>query len=281
MFSDSEVDIDKKFAIQDNLVEKLKGDIFTPKTDSIHSVLKNMKKFKYNEENIEDEIDNVFFYENFLVKLNQSKSKPETVEIKTYNSQKNVVSKKGKLSHKLSPSKEKLVIVNNNKSTVKTRHNKVTFSNYSQPLTHINNHINTNIRPREKISSLKISEGTPGKKEERKEKLKVGRQKSSNSLSFVPTKEGEKNYLNVQDLDKCHSINKSKSHLSGISEQKEKTDNSKILPINNNNVNINPTKNNNSNNALSSNNSEETKKGEFIFPKKKKRFAFFCCIPIN
>lgn len=281
MFSDSEVDIDKKFAIQDNLVERLKGDIFTPKMDTMQSVMKKIKKFKYNEENIEDEIDNVFFYENFLVNLNQSKSKAETVEIKTYNSQKNVLSKKGKMSHKLNPSKEKILIVNNNKSTVKTRHNKVTFSNYSPPVTNINNHAITNIRPREKISSLKISESTPSKKEERKEKLKVSRQKSNNSLSFVPTKSNDKNYLNTQDLDKCHSISKSKSHLSGISEQKEKTENSKILPTNNNNINMNPTHNNNSNNALSSNNSEITKKGEYIIQKKKKRFSFFCCLPIN
>ena len=47
MFSDSEVDIDKKFAIQDNLVEKLKGDIFTPKTDTMQSVMKKIKKFKH------------------------------------------------------------------------------------------------------------------------------------------------------------------------------------------------------------------------------------------
>ena len=279
MFSDSEVDIDKKFAIQDNLVEKLKGDIFTPKTDTMQSVMKKIKKFKYNEENIEDEIDNVFFYENFLVNLNHSKSKAETVEIKTYNSQKNVVSKKGKMSHKLNPPKEKILIVNNNKNTVKTRHNNVTFSNYSPPVTNINNHAITNIRPREKISSIKISEGTPSKKEERKEKLKVSRQKSNNSLSFVPTKPSDKNNPNIQSLDKCHSINKSKSHLSGISEQKEK-DNSKILP-NNNNINMNPTHNNNSNNALSSNNSEITKKGEYIIQKKKNRFSFFCCLPIN
>ena len=77
------------------------------------------------------------------------------------------------------------------------------------------------------------------------------------------------------------SFSRQRKILSVISEQKEKTENSKILPTNNNNINMNPTHNNNSNNALSSNNSDITKKGEYIIQKKKKRFSFFCCFPIN
>ena len=76
MLSDSEVEVDKQFAIRNNIVDKLKEDIFIPKTYTNHlSEKKRIKQKKYSEEDIENEIDNKFFYDNFLVNLNHSKEK--------------------------------------------------------------------------------------------------------------------------------------------------------------------------------------------------------------
>ena len=94
MLSDNEDEnaIDKNFAIQNNLGDKLKGDIFTPKTFHSFKPKKNKKIKNQNEEL--NEADNVFFYENFLISLNQKTTHPDANKVKTFNSQKNIHPKK-------------------------------------------------------------------------------------------------------------------------------------------------------------------------------------------
>ena len=95
MLSDSEVEVDKQFAIRNNIVDKLKEDIFIPKTYTNHlSEKKRIKQKKYSEEDIENEIDNKFFYDNFLVNLNHSKEKVDANKINIFNSQKKIHTKK-------------------------------------------------------------------------------------------------------------------------------------------------------------------------------------------
>ena len=101
MLSDSEVEVDKQFAIRNNIVDKLKEDIFIPKTYTNHlSEKKRIKQKKYSEEDIENEIDNKFFYDNFLVNLNHSKEKVDANKINIFNSQKKIHTKKAKITKK-------------------------------------------------------------------------------------------------------------------------------------------------------------------------------------
>lgn len=107
------------------------------------------------------------------------------------------------------------------------------------------------------------------------EMKKISKQKSRNSLSFIPIKTIDKNYLCIDKGDKVSSMNRS-----NISIRKEKSENSCVLSYNNN-VNKKLTNNKSNNVSINNNNSDSTKKNEEIIQKKKKGFSLFYCVPFK
>ena len=291
MLSDNEDEnaIDKNFAIQNNLGDKLKGDIFTPKTFHSFKPKKNKKIKNQNEEL--NEADNVFFYENFLISLNQKTTHPDANKVKTFNSQKNIHPKKNNKfqENSVKPQKEKIVIIASNKNTLKTKHNKVSFQNYyisRKPSSNKMKDKFLQVKNIEKESplhlNLKKENKTENNTNSNNNKLKLSKQQSLSSFCYTPNKSIDKNHLSVQECDKSCSFNHrqpSKSIASNLSAQKEKGDLNSFKNVINN---INSQNNNNINNISGiSNNSSTTKKNEVIIPKKKKKFLFFCCLPLN
>ena len=275
MLSDSEVEVDKQFAIRNNIVDKLKEDIFIPKTYTNHlSEKKRIKQKKYSEEDIENEIDNKFFYDNFLVNLNHSKEKVDANKINIFNSQKKIHTKKQKLPRKVKTNKEK---INANKIAIKSKHKqlKPIINNIENDKTNNNPPVSSNLKDKITIFKLtdEIRENVP-----KTEMIKISKQKSRHSLSFIPIKTIDKKYLCIDNGNKLSSANRS-----NMSCKKEKSENSCVLSYNNN-VNKKPT--NNKSNKVSinnniNNNSDSTKKNEEIVPKKKKGFSLLCCIPFK
>ncbi len=110
------------------------------------------------------------------------------------------------------------------------------------------------------------------------EMIKISKQKSRHSLSFIPIKTIDKKYLCIDNGNKLSSANRS-----NMSCKKEKSENSCVLSYNNN-VNKKPTNNKSNNVSINNNinnNSDSTKKNEEIVPKKKKGFSLLCCIPFK
>ena len=230
MLSDSEVEVDKQFAIRNNIVDKLKEDIFIPKTYTNHlTEKKRVKQKKYSEEDIENEIDK-FFYDNFLINLNHSKEKVNAIKINVFNSQKNIRTKKQKLPRKVKTNKEK---TNANKIAIKSKHKqlKPIISNIENDKTENNPPVSSKLKNQITIFKLtdEMKENVP-----KTEMIKISKQKSRHSLSFIPIKTIDKNYLCIDKGNKMSSGNRS-----NISCKKEKSENSCVLSYNNN-VNKNP-----------------------------------------